>query len=104
MNSYQMAAVLNDWTAATPVGDHTVEDELDTAVTLTPPAGATQVLIQALTANIRYTIDGSTPTATAGFVLYVLADPLAIRLGAGGELQIIEESAGAVAQYQWLAG
>lgn len=104
MNAYQMSAVLNQWVTATPVGDHTVESDISTATILTPPAGATQVLIQALTANVRYTLDGTTPTASVGFVLYVMADPLAIRLGAGGELQIIQETAGATVQYQWLAG
>lgn len=104
MNPYQMAAALDEWITAAPVGDHTAVTDLDTAVTLTPPAGATQILIQALTANVRYTIDGSTPAASIGFVMYVLADPMAIRLGAGGTLKLIQETAGAAIQYQWLSG
>lgn len=104
MNAYQMAEILEQFSTITPVGDHTTEDALDTAVALSPPAGATQVLIQVFDQNVRYTLDGTTPTASVGFVMTPDSDPVIIRVGVGGTITLIEETAGASVQYQWMAG
>lgn len=61
---------------------------------------ATHIKIQALTQNVRYTIDSSQATATHGF-----------QLAAGSEatlpvpnngISLFEESPGAIVQFQWL--
>lgn len=104
MNAYQMADILEQWVTITPIGDHDSVDDLSTAVAMTPPEGGTQLLIQAIAQNIRYTLDGTTPTASIGFVMFADAEPVIIRVGAGGSITLIEETAGATAQYQWLSG
>jgi hypothetical protein len=104
MNAYQMAEILEAFATITPVGDHTTIADLSSAVTLTPPAGATQVLIQALGQNVRYTVDGTTPTASVGFRMFTDTEPVIIRLASGEVLKLIQETASATAQYQWMAG
>ncbi len=61
---------------------------------------ATHLQIQALTQNIRYTIDGTQATATIGFQLAaggITTIPVS-NLG----VSIFEEVVGAIIQYQWL--
>jgi hypothetical protein len=83
-----------------PVGDHT-ELAINTAKTLTPASGATKLLIQAITQNLRYTLDGTTPTTTKGFRLVADTDPLIIPVGADTVVMVIEEAATCDFQYQW---
>jgi hypothetical protein len=104
MNAYQMQELLEAWVTVTPVDAHDSVDDLSTAEVMTPPEGATQLLIQAIDQAIRYTIDGTTPTASIGFRMVPEAEPVIIRPGAGGTITLIEETAGATAQYQWLSG
>lgn len=87
--------------ALTPVGDHTSNGSISSAVTLTPPATANALLIQATGQNVRYTLDGTTPTASVGFVLRQDDQPLIVDVGAGMEIKVIQESATATVQYQW---
>lgn len=87
--------------AMTPVGDHTSDDEVDAAVTLTPPTTANALLIQAIAQNVRYTLDGTTPTASLGFLLRSDDQPLVIDVGADMTIKVIEESATATIEYQW---
>jgi|19_taG_2_1085344.scaffolds.fasta_scaffold00224_3 hypothetical protein len=42
---------------------------------LAPPANATHCELQADTQNIRYTMDGTAPTVTAGMVLLTTSEP-----------------------------
>ncbi len=83
------------------VGAHQSNSTLSAAVALTPPAGATRLLIQAFGANVRYTLDGTAPTATVGFRLTADADPVLLLIGAGMTVTIIQEATGASIQYQW---
>lgn len=96
-----MAQTVNLSASFVPVGTHTGNSSLSSAVVLTPPTGAHQLLIQALTQNIRYTLDGTTPAASVGFVLTAGADPVLIVVGDGMTVTIIQATSGAVAQYQW---
>lgn len=76
---------------------------ITTAATLNPPAGATQLRMQATGQNIRYTLDGSEPTATLGFVLYA-GDPMTtINLAPGTVVRVASEKLvlSGVLQYQW---
>jgi hypothetical protein len=84
----------------TPNGSHTRTTDLSSAVTLTRPDGAINLMIQPLTQNVRITLDGTTPTASVGFQLtageiYVFPVPSA-------SVKVIEESASAESQHQWL--
>ena len=83
-----------------PVGAHTQNSSLSSAVTLTPAAGATALLIQAYTNNVRYTLDGTTPTASKGFLLEA-GKNLVIDVGDDMTIKIIEETASASVDYQW---
>ena len=82
------------------VGAHT---RLDVAIGgdfITKPLTATHVDLQALTQNIRYTIDGTQASATIGFQL---ADGAKVTLSVSSNgVSVFEEAAGAIVQYQWL--
>lgn len=83
------------------IGDHGNNGSLSSVVTLTPPNGASQILMQALTQNIRFRLDNGTPTASVGFQLKAGDPPLLIWVG-GNDIKIIEETASANVQYQWV--
>ena len=87
--------------AFAPVGDHVSDDGIDSAATLTPPATANALLIQALAQDVRFTLDGTTPTASVGFLLRSDDQPLVIDIGPGMTIQVIEESPTATIEYQW---
>lgn len=82
---------------------HTAATVISSAVTLSPSetynlSHSDQVLMQALTQNIRYTLDGTTPTASVGFQLKA-GDPPVIILVKGNTLRVIEETATANIQF-----
>lgn len=66
------------------------------------PAGAKRILIQALSQNVRYTLDSSAPTATKGFQLKAGDPPILIPIGPSSGLRVIQETATAEIEYQWL--
>lgn len=85
-----------------PVGSHTSNSSLSGAVTLTVPAGANALRIQALTQNVRIRQDGSAATASVGFRLTAGNDMVTIDgLQPGNTLSVIEETASANLQYQF---
>ena len=84
-----------------PIGAHSDGADVSSAATLTPPTGATKIMMQALTQNVRFTLDGTTPTASAGFQLKAADPPLVIFLRNATTIKVIEESATADLQYQW---
>lgn len=84
-----------------PVGSHTDGADISSAVELTPPAGATKLLVQALTQNVRYTLDGTTPTASKGFQMKAGDPPIVIPIDDDTTITVIEEAATADLQYQW---
>lgn len=85
----------------TPVGAHTVNSSLSSAVTLTAPAGANALLIQALVQNVRFTLDGTTPTASIGFQMPAGNPAVIIDLSATTVVKVIQETSGAIIQYQF---
>ena len=86
----------------TPIGAHTSQNNLSTARTLTPPnPSATKLLVQCITQNVRYTLDGTTPTATLGFRLVAGDSPYIIPVAVGNTVKFIEETATAVLQSQF---
>lgn len=72
-----------------------------TATELEPPEGAKRLMIQALTQNVRYTLDGTTPTASVGFQLKAGDPPRIIPLSSETTVKVIQEIATASIQYQW---
>lgn len=85
--------------ALSPKGSHTVDATISSATAIAV-AGADAVLIQATGQNIRFTLDGTTPEAAVGFVLYAGGDPVLVDLSQGITLTVIEESATATLHYQ----
>lgn len=88
-----------------PIGAHNDGTAISTAVTLTPPsglaAGVARLLIQAIGQNVRYTLDGTPPTATTGFQIVAGDPPIVIPIAPGTTVKVIEEAATADIQYQW---
>lgn len=84
-----------------PVGSHNDGTAISSAVTLVNPPGATKLLIQALDQNVRFTLDGSAPTASRGFQLKAGDPPVIIPIGATTTVTVIQESATADLQYQY---
>ena len=84
-----------------PVGSHFDGTNISSAVTLTPPTGASKLLIQALSQNVRFTLDGADPTSSKGFQLQAGDPPVVLPVGTGMTIKVIEEAATADVQYQW---
>ena len=82
-------------------GAHVDGTAISSAVTLTPPAAATKLMIQALDQSVRYTLDGTVPTASKGFQLFAGDPPVIIPVGNDMVIKVIEEAATADIQYQW---
>lgn len=87
-----------------PLGAHSDGLAIATAQELAPGTvapGATKLVIQVLTQNARYTLDGTTPQAALGFQLKAGDPPVMISYVAGVTVTVIEEAATADLQYQW---
>jgi hypothetical protein len=84
------------------VGSHSSGASIASATTLTKPTGAHAILIQALTQNVRFTLDATTPTATVGFQILAGNAPILIPVP-GASITVIQEAATASLQYQWVS-
>lgn len=84
-----------------PLGAHSDGLTITSAVTLTPPIGANKVMLQALSQNVRYTLDGTAPTASKGFQLKAGDAPIVIPINRHVEVRVIQEAATADLQYQF---
>ena len=103
--SYVNQVAVTDW-AVIPVGSMTNVANASTAQTLTAPAGGTILFIQSdgaagSTEYIRYTIDGTTPTTTLGFLNVPDAGMVRIDLAAGQVVKVISGGATQGVNYQW---
>lgn len=87
-----------------PIGSHTSDNTFATASVITLDSRANGILLQCFIQNIRYTLDGTTPTASLGFQLLAGAEPRLIELSDTTTLTIIEELITAVVQYQFVDG
>lgn len=88
------------------VGSHTTNSSLSSAVSLTQPANASRILLQAFTQNVRFLFAETTnttlvPTASVGFRL-LAGERIDLSIPAGTILKVIEETASASIQYQWV--
>lgn len=86
-----------------PLAGHKHESHLvNTLFTVNLPVGCESLLVQATVQNIRYTVDGTNPTASSGFVLIAGNDPLVIPIDLQTTtLKFISETAGAILQMQY---
>ena len=86
-----------------PVGSHTRNAALGTAVDLSAlrPDGADKLMIQCDTQNVRYTLDGTVPTATVGFLLLTTEPPTIIACSDTTRVRVIQAAGGAVINYIW---
>lgn len=87
-----------------PIGSHTTNSSLSGVVFIAVPANASGLLVQALTQNIRFTLDGTPPSTTVGFQLKAGDPPTLIPAPAGATIKFREESASATLQYQAVRG
>lgn len=86
-------------------GGHQRLTGLNTVKTIAFIEGVQGIYIQALTQNVRITLDGTAPAAsgnTTGFVLRTTDPPVLIVMAQGITIKLIEEAASAVVQYQLL--
>ena len=84
-----------------PSGAHNDGLDISSAVEITKVTGATKLLVQVLDQNARFTLDGTTPTASKGFQLAAGDPPVVITLSNDTTLSFIEEAATADLQYQF---
>lgn len=84
----------------TPLGAHASNGSLASAAVLTAPAGADFLMLQAISQNVRFRLDGVNPTASVGFQL-AAGDAITLPVNPGDTLRVIEEAASATIQYQW---
>ena len=94
--------------AIAPVGAHETNSTLSAAVSLTQPPNVTvsRILLQAFTQNVRFlfteTTNTTVPTASVGFRL-LAGERIDLSVPTGTLLKVIEETASASIQYQWVA-
>ena len=87
--------------AFTIVGSHTQNGTISAATVLSVPATANGLLVQCTTKNIRYTLDGTTPTASIGFLLTADTDPVLIMVHSDDTvITVIEVAATGTVIYQ----
>lgn len=84
-----------------PVGSHAQDGAISGVKDLVPPSGANKILIAAIGANVRYTLDGTAPTVSFGFQLKDGDPPIVIPFGAATVVKVIEEVATAVIDFQF---
>jgi hypothetical protein len=86
-------------TAFIPVPPHRAETMGAALFSPVVPLNASCLVVQALTQNVRMTLDGTTPTASLGFQLVASAGPYRIELNEATVPQFFREAAGAILQY-----
>lgn len=84
-----------------PVGSHNDNADISGTVLLTPATNAKKLLIQTTDANVRYTLDGTTPSGTVGFQLKDGDPPVVLPVSGTQGFMVIVESGTASLQYQW---
>jgi hypothetical protein len=83
------------------IGAHTQNGSLSTVVSITVPAGASQMMLQTHTQNVRFTLDGTAATTTLGFLLVADAAPIIISVSPSQLVRVIEVTTTAVLDYQF---
>lgn len=90
-----------------PLGAHHDGQAINAAVdlltdaTAAKPTSATKIMLQTHSQNVRYTLDGTAPTATTGFNLKATDQPIILSIIGVSALKVIQEAATADLQFQW---
>ena len=85
--------------SVSPLGSHTYVSA-NSVVTITVNPNASVLLLGAQGASCRYTLDGTTPTASVGFLLGSSAGPVRLDLVPGTVVKV--QGTGAFINYQQL--
>lgn len=88
-----------------PSGTHQRLIGLSVVKTITFAADQQAIYIQAISQNVRMTVDGTTPAAsgnTTGFQIRAGDPPVRFDFAPGTTIKLIEEAASASVQYQML--
>lgn len=72
-----------------------------TVFELNVPGGAGCVMLQARTQPISYTLQGSAPTTTAGFLMATADPPIIVPISGTTRLKFVAATNGAVLQYEF---
>lgn len=72
-----------------PVDSPAADTSISTATTITIPNDATGIIMQAFTADVYYTLDGTTATSDNGFLLDTDKDPTRLDLYPGATISVI---------------
>jgi hypothetical protein len=70
-------------------------------LTLGVPSGAQELMFQAVTQNVRYTLDGSDPAAAVGFQFVASGVPIRMRISNNTTFRFFREAENAVLNYQF---
>jgi hypothetical protein len=84
----------------TPVGSHMQLTGLSTDKHLIVPQHANGLLIQAISQNVRFKLDGTAAVSTVGFQIRAGDPPQLFPLHSGAVVHFIEEAASATIQAQ----
>ena len=84
-----------------PIGAHSDGLNIAAVVELAAPDGANKIMFQALDQNVRFTLDGTDPTAALGFQFNAGDPPVIMVIESRATIKFIEEAATADLQYQW---
>jgi hypothetical protein len=82
------------------VGTHTQNVSLSGTQVVTLPTGANGILVQAITQNVRVTLDGTAPTAIKGFQIKASDPPILFSLPSDGTITAIQETASGTLEMQ----
>ena len=89
------------YAAVAPVGDHTHIDDLSSVVEVNVPVGATRIMMQSRVKSVRFTLDGTDPTSSLGFILLYEQGHVILPIK-GCRLKFIQQTASAEMDYQFL--
>lgn len=84
-----------------PKGTHGRQTDLTSAFAPAVPEGASMCVVQALTQNVRFTLDGTPPTAAVGFQIVAGDVERILPVDTRTVLRFIQEVSGAELQYQF---
>jgi len=76
------------------------QNAVDSLFTYNVPKQCTRVAVQAVEENIRYTTNGTNPTASSGFLLKAGDPPFLIEITPTTTLKFISETAGALLEIE----
>lgn len=87
-----MAKLFPSQFSIVPVSTPQADDSISSATAITVPSNATGIMMQAFTADVYYTLDGTTATTANGFLLFTDGGVTRVDLYPGAEISVISSS------------